>query len=182
MSQKSNEPTEKAFQQDKPYAVFLSFNSEDREAVEKIAQYLADKAELPPWFDQWHLIPGEDWVDGLYRGLEESATCAVFVGKSGEGPWQKQEVKAALIKQTNNPNFRVIPVLLPAAPKKPELPPFLPARMWVDFRQKGLDDDDVLWRLECGIRGKSPGRGRPIPQPEETPYKRQEAPEQAIDS
>jgi TIR domain len=37
------------------HAVFLSYNGEDRAAVEKIAVYLADKASLHPWFDQWAL-------------------------------------------------------------------------------------------------------------------------------
>ncbi len=151
----------------KSYAVFLSFNSEDREAVEQIARYLADKAKLRPWFDQWELIPGEPWVRNLERGLAASSTCAVFVGKSGEGPWQKREVETALRHQVDNYDFRVIPVLLPDAPKQPELPMFLSGNMWVDFRQRGLDDDDALWRLECGIRGVAPGRGRPQTIPEQ---------------
>jgi hypothetical protein len=145
---------------DKPYAVFLSFNSEDRAAVEKIAIYLQDKVNLRSWFDQWELIPGESWVENLQRGLATSETCAVFVGKSGEGPWQKREVEVALQYQVYNHKFRVIPVLLPDAPKQPELPMFLAGNMWVDFRGKRLDDDDTLWRLECGIRGETPGRGR----------------------
>ena len=96
---------------DKSYAVFLSFNSEDREAVEQIACHLADKAKLRPWFDQWELIPGEPWVRNLERGLAASSTCAVFVGKSGEGPWQRREVETALRHQVDNYEFRVIPVL-----------------------------------------------------------------------
>jgi hypothetical protein len=150
---------------DKSYAVFLSFNSEDREAVEQIARHLADKAGLRPWFDRWELIPGEPWVRNLERGLAASSTCAVFVGKSGEGPWQRREVETALRHQVDNYEFRVIPVLLPDAPTQPELPMFLSGNMWVDFRKNGLDDDDALWRLECGILGKAPGRGRPdVPQ------------------
>jgi predicted RNA-binding protein with RPS1 domain len=145
---------------DKPYAVFLSFNSEDREEVEQIAAYLVDHAELRPWIDQWELIPGEPWVRNLERGLAASATCAIFVGKSGEGPWQKREVETALRQQVTNADFRVIPVLLPDAPRQPGLPIFLSGSMWVDFRGNRLDDDAALWRLECGIRGVSPGRGR----------------------
>jgi formylglycine-generating enzyme required for sulfatase activity len=144
----------------KPHAVFLSYNGEDREAVEEIAVYLADKANLHPWFDQWELIPGEPWVRNLERGLANSSACAVFVGKSGQGPWQTPEVEAALREQVRNPGFRVIPVLLPEAPQQPKLPPFLAGNTWVDMRV-GLDDDKALWRLECGIQGISPGRGRP---------------------
>ncbi len=152
---------------DKKYAVFLSFNSEDREMVEKIAVYLKDKTNLRPWFDQWDLIPGEPWVRNLESGLTDSSTCAVFVGKSGEGTWQSREVETALRQQVNKKDFRVIPVLLPDAPKQPELPLFLAGNMWIDFREKGIDDDHTLWRLECGIRGVAPGKGRPGTPPKE---------------
>jgi hypothetical protein len=144
----------------KPYAVFLSYNDEDRKAVESLAVHLADNAKLPLWFDRWTLVPGEPWVRNMERGLADSLSCAVFVGKSGAGPWQTPEVETALRQQVRDPNFRVIPVLLPEAPQQPGLPPFLSGNTWVDFRG-GLTNDDTLWRLECGIRGTPPGRGRP---------------------
>lgn len=141
------------------YAVFLSYNGDDCEIVQKIAVHLADKANLIPWFDLWSLVPGEPWVRNLEVGLEASSSCAVFVGKSGEGPWQKPEVEAALRQQAGRSSFRVIPVLLPDAPKEPTLPSFLSGNTWVDFRE-GLENDTAMWRLECGIRGIPPGRGR----------------------
>jgi hypothetical protein len=48
----------------------------------------------------------------------------------------------------------VIPVLLPGAPAKPDLPLFLQAFTWVDLRS-GLTDDG-LDRLEWGITGVKP--------------------------
>jgi len=146
---------------DKKHDVFLSYNSDDLEEVETLVNYLEDKAGLKPWFDKWKLIGGESVIKNLSRGLKASTTCAVFVGKSGEGPWQNREVESALRQQTKNPKYRVIPVLLPDAPKEPELPLFLAGNMWVDFRGKKLDDDRTLWELECGILGKEPGKGRP---------------------
>ena len=146
---------------EKSHDVFLSFNSEDKEAVECIAVYLEDETGLRPWFDQWEMIPGESVVMSLERGLSASKTCAVFVGKSGEGPWQRQEMESALQEQAKDPKFRVIPVLLPDFPhdaKKPTLPKFLSKNIWVSMRN-GLEDTDALWRLECGIRGVRPGRG-----------------------
>jgi len=83
----------------------------------------------------------------------------VFVGKSGRGPWQAKEMAVALDRQAKEPGFRVVPVLLPAAPAAPELPLFLAGNTWVQFRE--TLDDDALWRLECGVRGQEPGRGRP---------------------
>lgn len=143
------------------YAVFLSYNGDDRESVEKLAVHLADRAGLEPWFDRWYLVPGEHWVRNMERGLKASGACAVFVGRSGEGPWQKPEVDAALRFQVSRPGFRVIPVLLPDAPAELELPHFLLGHTWVDFRGRGLEDDAALWLLECGVRGEPPLRGRP---------------------
>ncbi len=140
-----------------PYAVFLSYNSQDEELVEKVAIYLDEKAKLRPWFDKWSLIPGDPWVRNLEHGLKSSSNCAVFVGADGLGPWEHPEVELALRRQVKNKNFRVIPVLLPNAPTEPDLPAFLEGNSWIDFR-KGLDDVNALWRLECGIRGINPGR------------------------
>jgi serine/threonine-protein kinase len=144
---------------DKTYEVFLSYNGEDRDAVQSIAVYLADEAQLDPWFDRWSLIPGEPWVRNLEKGLAASSSCAVFIGPSGQGPWQQPEVEAALRQSVKSPEFRVIPVLLPDAPLETELPVFLSGNTWVDFSQ-GLTDELARWRLECGIRGIAPGSGR----------------------
>lgn len=145
--------------QTNPFDVFLSYNSEDREAVEKIAVHLEDRSGLKVWLDKWRLIAGEPWLQNLESGLTSVMTCAVFVGQSGEGPWQQREVAAALDRQVQRPDFRVIPVLLPDAPEAPRLPLFLAGNTWVQFTSS--DDDDALWRLECGIRGVAPKRGRP---------------------
>src|SRR5205085_1431468 len=142
------------------YGVFLSYSGQDRALVQKLAVYLADDAKLNPWFDQWFLIPGQSWIPDLQKGLEDSLSCAVFIGKSGQASWQQPEVEAAIQRHVRDKGFRIIPVLLPGAPPEPKLPAFLPAYTWVDFRN-GLDDDNALWRLECGIRGIPPGPGRP---------------------
>ena len=150
------------------YDVFLSFNTADRDQVRQVAAYLKDDAGIEPWFDDWTLIPGQSVVDNLHEGLRASQCCAVFIGSSGQGPWQQAEVQSALRNQRANPDFRVIPVLLPGAPLVPTLPSFLDNNLWVDFRE-GLDDDDARWRFECGIRGEAPGRGRPAQGPRPSP-------------
>jgi hypothetical protein len=144
---------------EKKFDVFLSYNSEDRDEVQKIAIYLDDYADLDPWLDCWQLIAGDPWQEGLQQGLSNAKSCVVFVGRSGQGPWQQKELFAALDLQTKKSDFRVIPVLLPSAPTKPELPLFLAGNTWVEFRD--LADDDAFWQLECGIRGIPPGRNRP---------------------
>jgi hypothetical protein len=143
------------------YDVFLSHNSADKALVERVAARLQDEAGLAPFLDKWHLVPGEPWQEALENALDESSTCAVFLGPSGLGSWENEEMRAALDDRIRNRRFRVVPVLLPGAdPKDPKvLPRFLRRVTWVDFRS-GIEDDEAFRRLVAGIRGEAPGRGR----------------------
>ncbi len=137
------------------YDVFLSHASADKPNVEALARRLRDDG-LEPFLDKWHLIPGEPWQEALEEALEASRTCAVFVG-ARLGPWQNEEMRAALDERARDGSFRVIPVLLPGAlmPGKKDLPRFLRRLTWVELGA-GLDDDDAYHRLVCGIRGVPP--------------------------
>jgi hypothetical protein len=54
--------------------VFLSHSNADKPLVEKLAIRLQE-AGLAPFFDKWHLVPGEPWQEALEKALDESATC-----------------------------------------------------------------------------------------------------------
>jgi hypothetical protein len=160
------------------YEVFLSHSSTDKEAVEAVARRLADEAALMPFLDSWHLIPGEPWQEALEQALDAARTCAVFIGPSGIGPWENEEMRSALNDRVTRPGFRVIPVLLPGAvlPPQGRLPRFLARLTWVDFRH-GLQDLEAFWRLVAGIRGTPPGRVGPGGAPHaHQPKHTQEAP------
>jgi len=141
------------------YDVFLSHHSGDKPQVESIAARLEDEEELKPFLDKWHLIPGAPWQEALEEALDQSRTCAVFLGASGLGSWENEEMRAALDERVRNKSFRVIPVLLPGAEPKDErtLPRFLRRLTWVDFRGS-LDDAAAFQRFVAGIRGVAPGR------------------------
>ena len=140
------------------YDVFLSHAGADKPAVERLATKLRE-AGLEPFLDKWHLIPGEPWQEALEEALDESRTCAVFLGKA-LGPWQNEEMRSALADRVRDHSIRVIPVLLPGGkePGKEELPRFLRRLTWVDFRA-GLEDEDAFRRLLAGIHGEKPGPG-----------------------
>lgn len=148
------------------YDVFLSHNSKDKPAVEHIARLLRDVYSLKGWLDKWNLVPGEAWQDALEDALDECQTFAVFLGPSGIGSWENEEMRSAISDRVQDKSRRVIPVLLPDAPdnKDLELPRFLKRATWVDFRS-GLDDKEALYRLYCGIKGIAPGdRGSSTPE------------------
>jgi tetratricopeptide (TPR) repeat protein len=147
------------------FDVFLSYGRSDAQAVESIAARLVDEANLRPFLDAWHLIPGEPWQEELESALDRSQTCAVFIGPVGLGSWENEEMRSALDTRVKHSGFRIIPVLLPGAtmPERGGLPRFLSRLTWVDFRgPQGLQDADAFGRLLAGIRGESPGRPRGI--------------------
>lgn len=141
------------------YDAFLSHNTADKPAVEALAHRLR-QAGLEPWLDKWNLVPGEPWQAALADALDACATCVVFIGPGGIGPWQNEEMRAAIDRRVSGGAFRVIPVLLPGAERdeRSRLPSFLVATTWVEFRD-GLDDADAFHRLVCGVRGVAPGPG-----------------------
>jgi hypothetical protein len=137
------------------FDVFLSHNSMDKPAVEKIAEILENQYKLRAWFDKWDLIPGDSWIKGIWEALDRCQTFAVFVGQAGTGAWETPELQMAVDIHVKDRTRRVIPVLLPDAPddKNLKLPEFLKLFGWVDFRGKGYDDPDLLHQLARGIKG-----------------------------
>jgi hypothetical protein len=91
----------------------------------------------------------------------------VFVGKSGQGPWQTPEVEAVLREQVRDLGFRVIPVLLPDAPQQPKLPTFLAGRKTILYPFWKASGPKITWQerlfVPCAVvPGSSirPGRAR----------------------
>ncbi|MEM8960294.1 MAG: TIR domain-containing protein, partial [Acidobacteriota bacterium] len=136
------------------YDVFLSHSNSDKPVVEGLARRLHER-DIRPFLDKWHLVPGEPWQEALESALDQSSSCAVFLG-STLGPWQNEEMRAALNERARNPQFRVIPVLLPGATFSSirDLPRFLDNLTWVDLRD-GIDERGVDV-LVSGIRGVAP--------------------------
>jgi hypothetical protein len=135
------------------FDVFQSHNGKDKPAVREIKRRLTER-KITAWLDKDELQPGIPWQQVLEDAIQESRSVAVFLGASGVGPWEDEEMRAALrlAVQDKRP---VIPVLLPGAPDDVKVPPFLGNRTWVDLRPdvpaEGLD------RLVWGITGRKPG-------------------------
>ena len=134
------------------FDVFLCHNSADKPVVIQIGTQLQQRG-LQPWLDVWELRPGMAWQPLLEQQIEHIGAAAVFVGQAGLGPWQEQEMYAFLraFVQRQCP---VMPVLLPNAPARPQLPISLQGMTWVDFR---VQNPDPLERLIWGITGRKPG-------------------------
>ncbi len=135
------------------YDVFISYSSRDRAMAEELAIRLRE-ADLSPFFDRWCLPGGKPWGPLLEQSIQESASCAVLIGKEGIGPWQAREMWVALDRQARAPAFPVIPTLLPGAEEVPSL--FLGLNTWVDMR-RGVHDEAAFQMLLQAIRGEAIG-------------------------
>ena len=63
----------------------------------------------------------------------------------------------SLIDSPRNASSTVIPVILPDAPDKPEIPLFVKQNLWVNMRDWKSDGNDAFYQLVCGILGRAPG-------------------------
>jgi len=142
--------------QTKAYNVFLSHAHVDAEVVEKLAAALEDEHHLRVWLDRWVLVPGANWQQGISKGLDEAASCAVCIGNGEVRGWFKEEIERALNRQTKDQNFRVIPVILPGGDLN-MVEQFLELHTWVEFK-RGIADPEALRVLRAGILGVAPGR------------------------
>ena len=144
---------------DPTFDVFLSHPHEEAAWVEKLGERLEDDHRFKVWLDKWLLVPGGSWQQAMSKGLDEARTCAICVGSQTPDGWFREEIERALDLQTQRPDFRAIPVLLPDA--SPTLvPAFLRLRTWADFRN-GQDTEYAFHVLSQGIRGLPVGRWPP---------------------
>ena len=130
--------------------LFCSYSNRDRRDVEAVARQLTERG-VDVYMDRWFLQPGQPWPQLLENVLGDIRSVAVFIGRTGLGPWQQREAYYALDRQTRDPTHSVIPVLLPRA--EPALG-FLALNTWIDLRE-GLDDPEAIERLAAVGRGES---------------------------
>jgi hypothetical protein len=88
------------------FDVFLSYNSRDRQVVERIADGLKSSG-LEPWLDRWALAPGSRWQEEIASGLASSSSCAVFIGPGEVGAWEREELQVARVRRPDRAEDRL---------------------------------------------------------------------------
>jgi len=144
----------KAFSLSK-FDVFLSYSRGDEQAVRQLKEHLV-AFPLKVWFDKDELRPGIRWQSLLKDGIRNSSSIAVVMGRSAQGPWQEEEMEAALRLAVKD-GRPVMLVLLRGAPEildDEHLPDFLLNRTWVDLRE-GINSKGIA-QLAWGITGRKP--------------------------
>lgn len=126
----------------KKYDVFLCHNSEDKEIVRELKLLLQEQG-VSTWFDEDQVEPGDVWQDVLEDNIETVLACAIFVGESGLGPWQKKELRA-FINEFADRDVLLIPILVGELQNIPDLPLFLKQFQYLDLRGDKISDFNRL--------------------------------------
>jgi hypothetical protein len=100
------------------FDVFISYARVDSRHAADIDSLLRARG-LSCFFDRRGLVPGLPWVRGLEQALNAARAATILVGPHGLGNTQQYERDFALIRQTGDPSFPIVPVLLPGADRPP---------------------------------------------------------------
>jgi hypothetical protein len=133
------------------YDVFISYNTLDRNDVAEIVQQLRE-AGIQPWFDRDELQPGSAPLRELEQQIEQIHSAAIFFGRKGMGPFQREEMDA-ILRRFITLERKVIPVVLAQSPSEFRLPLFLGNRAAVDFR---CSSPPPMKELIWAITGRRP--------------------------
>ncbi|MEV4877516.1 toll/interleukin-1 receptor domain-containing protein [Streptomyces cyaneofuscatus] len=150
------------------YDAFISYNSADLDVVQALAERLHERG-FQVFLDHWRLVPGETWQEALIEALDSTPCCLVMCGPHGFGPWQSEEVHAAVERRVRGETMRVVPVLLPgSADSAWRSVPFLGRFAACDYRQRSDQNRARAFEgIVAGIRGEAPGPPAPAVVPKE---------------
>src|SRR5262249_20047519 len=144
------------------YDVFISYSRADGRHAADIDSFLREKG-LKSLFDRRNLAPGLPWVRALEQAIGAAKAAIVLIGPRGLGNTQPYERDLALIRQTSDPDFPVVPVILPDTRTDHPLGSadrpfdFLQALTWIDFSHiaRVSDAPEELARLVVAVRGET---------------------------
>lgn len=147
------------------YDVFISHKSEYRPWVIWLAEALQASGRSV-FLDIWNVIPGENWLEGLHRGVQQCrAAVLVATPEVVNSGWVRDEYNALKSRRESEPGFKLIPIVFGELPDLP----FLGNIQAVDFRDPSRYRD-ALHKLICGLEGREPGAAahlnfEPLPPP-----------------
>lgn len=123
--------------------IFLCHNSKDKPEVDAIYALLK-KRGIEPFMDKYNFESFKPWEDELNSKISNIKSAAIFIGKSGLGPWQTKEINKFGERLTNSFNCNIGLVILPGCSGELESYvrkewPFLAERHWINFSEAETD-------------------------------------------
>ena len=128
------------------FDVFCSYNSNDISQIEIIASSLKRRS-IKSWIDRGKILGGQSFQTKIQEVIPKVKSAAIFIGESGLGNWQKEEIEFLLddCLQSSKP---LIPVLLPGIKEVPKELGFVRQRNWISFDE---GHHQALDKLEASI-------------------------------
>jgi TPR repeat protein/energy-coupling factor transporter ATP-binding protein EcfA2 len=135
------------------YDVFISYSRADARHAADIDAALRAHG-LRSFFDRRNLAPGAPWIRALEEAIGMAKAAIVLIGPRGLGNTQQYERELAIVRQSHDPGFPVVPVMLPEATTDRPFD-FLNVLTWIDFSKvaKPSDAPDEFDRLLAAVRG-----------------------------
>jgi hypothetical protein len=111
-------------------AVFISYNHEDREFVDRLATSLV-KNKTHVWLDRWEITVGQSLISKVQEAIQEAGALLVVLSKASvKSEWCKRELNAALMRELDEKRVLILPVRVDGC----KAPPFLSDKLYADFR------------------------------------------------
>ncbi len=135
------------------YDVFVSYARADSRHAADIDSVLRAKG-LKSFFDRRDLAPGLPWIAALEQAIGAARAVIVLIGPRGLGNTQHYECDLAIVRQSRDPSFHVVPVILPAAATDRPFD-FWNLFTFVDFSHvaRVADAPEEIQRLLSAVRG-----------------------------
>jgi energy-coupling factor transporter ATP-binding protein EcfA2 len=135
------------------YDVFVSYSRTDLRHAEDIASFLQAQG-LTIFFDRRDLSPGLPWIRALEQAVNAAKAAIILIGPHGFGNTQQYERELATYRQSLDPSFQIVPVILRGGEiDRPFNLMSIPT--WIDFSQasKVSDAPAELEHLLTVLRG-----------------------------
>ena len=111
-------------------AIFISYSHDDYEFVETLAHALINKRYYI-WLDKWQLTAGDSIVEKVQSALTKAeAILVILSAKSVDSNWCKKELNSGLIREIDENNVILLPLLV----ENCDIPLLLREKKYADFR------------------------------------------------
>lgn len=126
--------------------IFISYSHADANFVNRLARQLVAH-EVNVWIDRWEINVGDSLIDKVESAIGGAGALLVVLSRASvESNWVKKEVNAGLVRELDEKQVVVLPLLLEDC----AIPIFLREKYFADFRTNF--DDGLRRTLEALAR------------------------------
>lgn len=124
--------------------IFISYSHENKEFADKLAmQLVAHNVNI--WLDRWELNLGDSIIPKVQDAVDGASALLVILSKASViSEWCKNEINAGLLRELEEKQILVMPVMLEDC----KVPVFVRGKLYADFRS---NFDDGLQTVLEGI-------------------------------